>query len=154
MSDETSRAPKIIKGMDEAEWQRARDHTTARGESMASFAARAFRQMREADLAGPQYQPPAPGIPAPVSPREYPAAQAPAALTIGTVAELAALMHGVAAMANAAGVRVPESHARQAIHLARAAFGEVRQAQPRRPQPEALRLANERRQAAAKARKA
>jgi len=140
----------MIKSMDRAEWDRAIAHANARGESMASFAARAFRQMRERDTAGPMFTPPA----------ERPAGQPEAigfALPIESVGELAALMQGQAAMATAAGLRLPEAHARDALALARASVGEalraVRGSRPRGQQPEALRLANERKREAAAARR-
>jgi hypothetical protein len=161
MSEQSAKQDKMIKSMDRAEWDRCAAHAKARNESMASFATRAFRQMRELDVLKPIYSPPAErqaGQPSAVGqPSRQPSGAAlPVPLMIESVGELAALMHGAAAMATAAGLKLPEAHARDALALARASVGEaLRAARGNRPQgvqPEALRLANERRRQAAAAR--
>jgi hypothetical protein len=160
MSEQSAKQDKMIKSMDRAEWDRCAAHAKARNESMASFATRAFRQMRELDVLKPIYSPPAErqaGQPSAVAALGQPSGAAlPVPLMIESVGELAALMHGAAAMATAAGLKLPEAHARDALALARASVGEaLRAARGNRPQgvqPEALRLANERRRQAAAAR--
>lgn len=165
MSETAAKQHKMIKNMDETEWEASRRHCEARAESMASFAARAFRQMRERDAAGPQYAPPAErGAGQPSAPRGgaalgQPSAPAlPVPLMIESVGDLAALMHGAAAMATAAGVKLPQQHAREALALAHAAVAGAKRAavrgnRPRGQQPEALRLHNERRKQASEARR-
>lgn len=151
----------MIKNMERAEWDKAAAHAKARGESMASFAARAFRQMREREASAPMVYMPDhrdAGQPSAGAALGQPSGAAlPLPLIIESVGELAALMHGAAAMATAAGVKLPEGHARDALALARASVGEAlraaRGSRPKGEQPEALRLANERKAEAARVRR-
>jgi hypothetical protein len=152
------RQNKLIKGMDEQEWNRALVHCRGRGENMASFATRAFRQMRERDEAGPRYIPPPPVQPARAAPGVSPALALPVVPVIETAGDLAALMVGLAEVARAAGVPVPEKQAREALTLAKLAVGAAlkgaRTSKRAGKLPEALRLANERRAREARERRA
>lgn len=103
---------KMIKGMDTRAWDAALEHCRARDESMAGFAARAFRQMIERDRGAPLF----------TMPDERPprAAALPAApVPVETAADLAALMQGMAAMATASGQPVPKDFRREASALGR-----------------------------------
>jgi len=121
-----ARQHKTIKAMDEAAWNAAIEHCRARDEKMSDFAARAFRQMIERDRAAPMLLPPDERAALAALPAREP-------VPVGTAAELAALMQGVAALASASGRPVPRDVLREASGAARDALRAARGKPPVSP---------------------
>ena len=126
---------KMIKAMDVTEWDAALAHCGPRAESMASFAARAFRQLREREASVPMVMLPderQAGQPVRAAIEGSPARPVP----IETAAELAALIEAVAAMATASARPVPRDFMREASAACRDAVRVARGKAPLgRPAP-------------------